>query len=430
MRSTLSPDFKAQWEEASGSPLRLHDPPRAYAGINLEAVAEPTDGAALGRVLHVLDQHQAPAAILGSGSRSWLGNPLRPTRIGVSTLQLSGIDEFDEADGVVRVGVGTPLDKLAEKTARSGWWLPIDSPGRGGTVGGALATALCGPRRRGFGPVRDAVLGLDTVLADGARVRCGARVVKNVTGYDMAKLYVGSLGTLGVMERAWLRLRAAPETALVFQASLEGAVLADALAVARRATTRAITVVDESLISVGAPRLGRPPTPGKRHRMVAEFAGDGPAVNQDANWLADELGAEPAPGDSMESLRDLQTFEFPIGVRVRFHTRPSQADQARTLLERGGARCLVCPEPSVLTAWFEAGLDEGEDPWWLDQVFAVIDDVRAHAEAEAIIESLPEWARGRRDAFGGSPVLGLMRELKERFDPNGILNPGRFVGRL
>ena len=430
MKQMLSADLKSRLEDASDSPLCLHDPSRGYAGVSLEGVAEPADAGALSRVLKVLDEQRSPVAILGSESRSWLGNPLKPTRIGISTARLSGIDEFDEADGVIRVGAGTALDKLAERTARSGWWLPIDSPGRGGTVGGALATALCGPRRRGFGPVRDSVLGLDTVLAQGAHVRCGARVVKNVTGYDMAKLYVGSLGTLGVIERAWLRLRAAPESALIFQASIEGAVHAEGLAVARRATTRAIAVVDESLIPFGAPHLGRPPRLGKRHRLIVEFAGDAPAVDQDGNWLADELGAEPAPADAIESLRDLQILEFPIGVRVRFHTRPSQAEQARMLLERGGARCLICPEPSVLTAWFEAGLDEGEDPWWLDQVFAVVDEVRAASSAEAIIEALPDWARGRRDAFGGSPVLGLMRDLKERFDPNGILNPGRFVGRL
>ena len=91
---------------------------------------------------------------------------------------------------------------------------------------------------------------------------------------------------------------------------------------------------------------------------------------------------------------------------------------------------MVCPEPGSVTAWFEAGLDEGEDPWWLDRVLGVIDEARSVARGEAVVEVLPESARGRRDVFGGSPALSLMRSLKDRFDPNGILNPGRFVGSI
>ena len=430
MTERISPALHARLEDAASNPLRLHEPPRFYCGSSLECVAEPVDAKALGRVLSVLESHRTPAAILGAETRSWLGNPIRSARVGVSTSCLSGIDEFDEADGVVRVGAGMSLDTLAESTARRGWLVPIDSPGRGGTVGGALATGLCGPRRIGFGPVRDAVLGLETVLAEGVATRCGARVVKNVTGYDMAKLYVGSLGTLGVIERAWLRLRAAPETARVFHASVEGAVHAEGLEVARRTTARSVVIVDEGLIESSGQSIGRPPRSAVRHRLFVEFAGDVPAVDRDCEWVANELAAEPAPADTMGSVRDLQIFKFPIGVRVRFHTLPSVAEEALTRLERGGARCLICPEPSVITAWFEAGLDEGEDPWWLDQVFAVIEEVRSRVGGEAVIEEIPDWARGRRDVFGGSPVLGLMRELKERFDPHGILNPGRFVGNL
>ena len=147
MTERISPALHARLEDAASGPLRFHEPPRFYCGSSLECVAEPVDAKALGRVLSVLESHRTPAAILGAETRSWLGNPIRSTRVGVSTADLSGIDEFDEADGVVRVGAGMSLDKLAESTARRGWLVPIDSPGRGGTVGGALATGLCGPRQ-------------------------------------------------------------------------------------------------------------------------------------------------------------------------------------------------------------------------------------------------------------------------------------------
>ena len=103
-----------------------------------------------------------------------------------------------------------PLRDVREALAASGWELSLDPPGRDSTVGGCLAAASVGPRALGLGLPRDQVLGLTVSLASGERVRCGGRVVKNVTGYDLNKLYTGSFGSLGVIESAWLRLRAAP----------------------------------------------------------------------------------------------------------------------------------------------------------------------------------------------------------------------------
>src|SRR6266850_1996232 len=124
----------------------------------------------------------------------------------------------------------------------------LDDAGRGGTLGGALATAALAPRALGFGRPRDVVLGCEVVLADGLRTRCGGRVVKNVTGYDMAKLYVGSLGALGVITGAWLRLAPKPAQLRVLQSDE----LDDASAVAlgglaaRLATARSCLLCDET----------------------------------------------------------------------------------------------------------------------------------------------------------------------------------------
>jgi len=425
----LPDDLRGRLEDAARGPLHDIEPPRSHQGAAVELIVEPPDAEALGAVVAVLEAARRPAALLGAGTKAWLGNPLRDVRVGVSTLGLAGIDELDEADGVVRAGAGTRLEDLRDQVAAAGWLLPIDPPGRGGTLGGALATALVGPRRLGLGATRDAVLGLDTVLADGALVRCGARVVKNVTGYDMAKLYVGSLGTLGVIERAWLRLCAVPESTRVLHASLDADAAPQALSAARRLTARAVALLGEPLTRA-VDGLGDPPRGDRRYRLVVELAGDAPATDRDAAWLSAEVGAEEAPATAIEALRDLQCFAFPIGVRARLHALPSGVPDAVAALERGGARVMVCPEPGSVTAWFEAGLDEGEDPWWLDRVLGVIDEARSVARGEAVVEVLPESARGRRDVFGGSPALSLMRSLKDRFDPNGILNPGRFVGSI
>jgi len=422
-------ELESQLEAATPGHVRRLEPSIDFGGARFGLCAEPPDADGLAAVLATLDRLRAPAAIAGAHTKAWLGNPLRAARVLVSTRLLAGIDELDAADGVVRVGAGTLLRDLADKAEAAGWLLPLDAPGVGGTVGGALATGLCGPRRPAFGPVRDSVLGLDTVLADGSLTRCGARVVKNVTGYDLAKLYVGSLGTLGVIERAWLRLRPLPASTHVLHGTLPEAGVALALACARRATARVVALSTESL-AADAPLLGSPPQPGGRFRLIVEFAGDRSATERDASWLAAQTAVEDASPRAIDALHGLQTFASRIGVRARVHALPTKLDACCAALIGGGARVVVNPIPGVVTAWFEADRGDDEDPWWLDRVQAVLDSTRTRSGADVVIESQPTWATGRRDVFGGAPGLSLMRSLKSRFDPHGILNPGRFVGAI
>jgi glycolate oxidase FAD binding subunit len=432
--------LRVRLEEAAGGLVREIAPAAEVAGARPGLRVEPRDADALGAVLAVLDATTTPAVIQGAGTKTWLGNPLRAAEVIVSTLGLAGIDELDEADGVVRVGAGTGVDDLARKAEAAGWLSPLDAPGRGGTVGGALATGLAGPRRPGFGPARDAVLGLDTVLADGSVTRCGARVVKNVTGYDLAKLYVGSLGTLGVIERAWLRLRPRPESVRTMVAPIAppasrqpdealGDAITFATICARRATARTVALLDAAL-GAAVDGLAEAPSADAGLLLVVELAGDAPAVDRDASRIAAERRAEETSAAVVEGLRSLQTDVAPIGVRARLHAVPSALPRIGGLLARGGGRLLVHPVPGCVTAWFEADRGDEEDPWWLDRVLGVVDEARKTCGADAVVEALPAWGRGRRDVFAGAPGLGVMRALKRRFDPNGILNPGRFAGSI
>ncbi len=424
-------ELHALIERASPGCVRVLEPSQSIAATRFTLCAEPDGADNLGALLGTLDRLRIPVAIAGAGTKAWLGNALRGARVVVSTLRLSGIDELDAADGVVRVGAGTSLAVLAEKAEAAGWLLPLDAPGPDGTVGGALATALTGPRRLAFGPVRDSVLGLDTVLADGSVTRCGARVVKNVTGYDLAKLYVGSLGTLGVIERAWLRLRPLPQCTRVLHASLDdlAVAFAVALACARRPTARAVALLSNTL-GADSPLLGEGPGRRGSFRLVVELASDTPAIDRDASWISAQVAVDEGSPRAIEGLRMLQTFVGRIGIRARVHALPSRLEACGTSLVAAGARVMINPVPGVITAWFDADRGDDEDPWWLDRVHGVLDAARTSSRGEVIIEAQPAWATGRRDVFGGAPGLSLMRTLKGRFDPNGILNPGRFVGAI
>jgi glycolate oxidase FAD binding subunit len=421
----------AALHDALGDGLQIVEPAVQVAGCRLGLRVEPRDGEALSRVLRALDAAHAPAVIRSGGSRMGLGNPARDARVLLSCVGLSGIDELDAADGVVRAGAGTPLSELAGAAEAQGWQVPLDPPGAGSTLGGALATAARGPRALGFGPARDCVLGLDTVLASGARTRWGGRVVKNVTGYDLAKLYVGSLGTLGVLERVWLRLRPMPRASMTLTLALEDPADAQALALAtaRHSAARAVALLSPELV---AQRPAGLPVHAGRWLLVAEFAGDEAAAHEGAHRLATGRATDDADGHAIVArLRDLQGHVAPLGVRARLHLRPSRLVPCCEALRGAGAAVLVHPLPGVVYAYFEPGGHSEDDPWWLDGVLAALERARARQQAEVVIEELPQWCRGRRDVFyGGSGPLSLMRRIKARFDPNGILNPGRFVGSI
>jgi glycolate oxidase FAD binding subunit len=272
--------------------------------------------------------------------------------------------------------------------------------------------------------VRDAVLGLDTVLASGDRARCGARVVKNVTGYDMAKLYVGSLGTLGVIEKAWLRLKPVPLSCRLVELEVPPSdeTFALALAAVRRGSARGVALRSVAANSHEGPEgsLG----------LVAEFAGEAPATEADADWLLRGRTAwAPAEG-GMDAVRDLQGLPLPGGLRARVHVLPAGLAEAWRCLEGPGVELLAYPEPAVLHARFAPRPNGADDFAWLGEVLTRLDGMRHSLDAQVVIEEMPAGAPGDHDVFRGTPNLGLMRAIKDRFDPSRILNPGRFAGRI
>jgi glycolate oxidase FAD binding subunit len=212
--------------------VREHEP-LEVDGLRIGVTLAPASVEALGGALRTLRERDLAAIVRGGGTRLGLGNPPRRAACFLSTERLAEVEELDAG----RAGpgrAGTPLTELRAAANARGWELPLDAPGRGSTVGGVLAAAALGPRAQGYGLPRDLVLGLDVVLGDGTLTRCGGRVVKNVTGYDLAKLYTGSLGTLGVIA-AWLRLRPRPSgCSRSSRAAAADAACALGLAAARR----------------------------------------------------------------------------------------------------------------------------------------------------------------------------------------------------
>src|SRR5262249_38914197 len=253
-----------------GDALRFHDP-IAVDGVAVSATITPRDEDDLSAVLEALGDARCAAIPLGARTQLGLGNAPQRADCCLSLAEFARVDELDASEGVCHAGAGTPLEVLRVRVREAGWELPLDDAGRGGTLGGALATAALAPRALGFGRPRDVVLGCEVVLADGLRTRCGGRVVKNVTGYDMAKLYVGSLGAIGVITGVWLRPAPRSEAVRVLQSEE----LDDAPAVAlggpaaRPAPARWGVLCDET----------------RGMRATVELAGAAASVERDAREL-------------------------------------------------------------------------------------------------------------------------------------------------
>jgi len=310
----------------------------------------------------------------------------------------------------MRCAAGTRLAALREHLAGSGWELPLDPPGENATLGAALAAAAVGPR---YASPRDAALGLGVVLASGERIRCGGRVVKNVTGYDLAKLFVGSFGCYGVIEWAWLRLRPAPEAtrALVAETAGSGSSTSRLLAAARRPSVRAAVLAPAGLAAK---------TPG----LWLELAGDTAAVEADAGWLSDALGARPAEPEALVALREAQGAG---PLRIRVAVLPTALGQATEPLLAAGAEVLAHPARGL--AWGRFDLESAGDEAGIDRAIAAATRSTRETGATFRIEAAPLAARSAREVFGGTEgTRALERALAEQYDPHGILNPGRFVG--
>ena len=181
---------------------------RTPCGVVFPASAED-----VARVVRAAGAAGVPVVPWGGGTQMHRGAPPRDGALVVGLRRLNRVLEHEPADLTATAEAGITLAALQDALGARGQWLPLDpsAPGEA-TLGGILAANAAGPRRLGYGTARDLVIGIRVVAPDGQLVRAGGKVVKNVAGYDLAKLYIGSLGTLGIIVDATLKLRPRPET--------------------------------------------------------------------------------------------------------------------------------------------------------------------------------------------------------------------------
>ncbi len=370
--------------------------------------------------LGTASERRRSVRIRGAGTKDYLGD-VRPTDLILETTALRGIVAHVPADLTVTVAAGTPLSEVRAALAQAGQFLPLDPPhGDTATIGGVVAANSTGFWRARYGGVRDQLIGTTTALADGTLARAGGRVVKNVAGYDVNKLLIGSLGTLGVIVECTFKILPLPKASAGLQASFAqgSAAFAAADAVARTPARAAALVVES--------------TAGESWRLLVLAQGDPSAVERTTAIAADaaqEQGGTSERHDDIElglgPLRELPATTRGTVVRASLPIAAQNAfaDVATRL---AGFRHLVADAASGVVR-VHVQSDESSE-------IAAADALRAAARVcggSAYVERRPEAIRDSVSAWGDGDVPGLflMKRLKEAFDPNGVLEPGRGVVR-
>jgi glycolate oxidase FAD binding subunit len=399
----------------------------------------PRDAADVLEIVRDCVAREAPLEVLGHGSKRGLGRPVQASRT-LDLSQLSGITLYEPDELVLRAGAGTPLPLISRTLAdrrqhlafEPGDWGPLygDAPGRG-TLGGAIAANLAGPRRVKAGAARDHILGFTAVNGRGESFKAGGRVMKNVTGYDLPKLMAGSFGTLAVLTDITVKVLPAPEaTRTLLIAGLE-----DGRAVA--AMSQALGSAHE--VSAAAHMPARMAARSQVRdvasagRAITALRLDGPEPS--AAYRVKALGQELARfgGTAVLDNAGSELFWSELRDLAPFRTEP-----ARPLW-----RVSVAPtEGPKLVAALSRRLDFDHLYEWGGGLVWLAMPAGADPAAESIRAALPSGhatliraeasVRAQAAVFQPQPpaLAELTRRIKESFDPLRLLNPGRMQAGL
>jgi glycolate oxidase FAD binding subunit len=347
----------------------------------------------------------------GGGTKAGWGTAGAEPAIELPTTGLDKILEHNAGDLTAVVEAGVPLARAQEAFAEEGQMLALDPPDDGATIGGVVATADSGPLRGRYGGVRDLVVGMRVALSDGSLAKSGGKVIKNVAGYDLAKLFAGSLGTLGAIVEVSVRLHPlAPASATALGHSADAGELGRALLALSRAP------LEHSGFDVR--------WSDGRGALLVRFAGaaPGPQAELAERLLRDaELDTEIADDDEplWTEQRQRQRAGGPAAAVLRVSALPTRLPALLGLADRVGGSVvgraglglswLRLPEPSA----------------------AQVEELRRELRPSPCVV-LDRPASLDVDPWGpvDPATVALMRRVKALFDPAGVCNPGVFAGGL
>ena len=396
-------------------------PADAVDGVAPALVARPASTAEVADVLRAAAATGLTVVPRGRGTKMTWGRPPERVDLVLDLGRMDAVVDHAAGDLIVEAQAGAPLAAVQETVAAAGQRFALDDPIGNSSVGGALATNLSGPRRVASGTTRDLLIGCTVVRSDGVVAKAGGRVVKNVAGYDLGKLFIGSFGTLAVLTQAVFRLHPLPAARRVVTVPFDRPEEAQ----------RLVQQVVHAQVVPGAIEVDRPAEgPGSvavllngiEEGVAGRTASTLRLLGSDAREqteLPPGWGAFPWAADRKQTALKA-TFALSGLARVLDAAR-STADAAGVRLDlrgSGGA--------GVLYGALAADAD-------VAAVGAVVDRLRAvctELGGALVVLDGPAEVKAAVDTWGPIPAIDLMQRVKERFDPERRLAPGRFVGGI
>ncbi|MEC4984519.1 MAG: FAD-binding oxidoreductase [Oscillatoria sp. PMC 1068.18] len=390
-----------------------------------DALVYPQSQQELSEVIVQLKKSQQPLISCGSGTKLSWGGLVKNPHLVVSTFALNQVIEHAVGDLTLTVEAGTKLADLQAMLQATNQFLPLDPAfPDSATIGGIIATADRGSWSQRYGGVRDLLLGLSFVRGDGQIAQAGGRVVKNVAGYDLMKLFTGSFGTLGIITQATLRTYPLPETS--------GTALLTGAKSAIQAASQ--TLVTSSLTPTGADLLSKSVVEnlelGQGLGLMVRFQSVAASVKEQLATISDlakNLGLQVKLYHALD-----ETELWQKAAKLIDNPASEQAITCKIGVLPSAAVAVLDRQPGLGIIHLGSGVGKlqftGEDA--LGEIEMTRSLTQAHHGFLTILTA-PKTIKQQIDPWGYTGnALNLMRQLKQQFDPDNIFNPGRFVGGI
>jgi len=364
---------------------------------------------------------------LGGGQHQRAANAPDAYDVALCTRHLDRIVAHEPADLTVTVEAGLRLTALQERLARSGQHLPLDPPcGEEATIGGVLAANAYGPLRHAYGTARDWLLGARVVHADGTLTKCGGRVVKNVAGYDIGKLYIGSQGTLGLIAEMTFKVAPLPKSQATVTATLGSAHAGSTLAFAAHDAALALHALE-----LMSPPAARAVIGESRWTLMARAAGGPAAVDRtlrELRRMALGVGGALDLREGDDAWAAWSRGFRPASLSLRASVQPSDVGETMDALDRRVPGAMLSATVSSGLIRVRVQPQDDEDA---SATIAAVRETLASRGGLLFVDAAPAMAKRGIDVFGTTRGdFAIMQRLKEQFDPARTLSPGRFAGGL
>ncbi len=412
--------------------------PHAVDGVGPALAVAPGSAEQAAAVLRVAHEHGLCVTPMGGGTRKCIGNPPERIDLLLDTRRLHAVEYYDPGDLTISLQAGITVAEAQRRRAAHRQMLPVDPPAAArATIGGALATNAHGPLKHAYGGLRDFCIGIRFVTADGKLAKGGGRVVKNVAGYDLMKLLIGSFGTLGVIVGANFKVFPRPAQTRTFVA--EFGALREAIGFRDRVLASPLTPLCLEIVSARASEYLKHAGAAGSWRVLVRAGGSDAVLGRYRKALGAAVGREVQGKEEEQAWTAISDFEETVFARhhnamlLRVDVPIAAVESTLAFAESAaGDHNFLCAAVgrAGVGALVLAFIPIAVDPPSAMQYANAVSDFRGAlpSDASCVVVRCPLEAKPHFNLWGASATdLATMRLVKQALDPDGLLNRGRFL---